>query len=165
MKLKQILELVALAVQIISFPVVAWSIYWARKEARAARDLQIALNLSESFRTRWEGGWSDALYEVKQALQESKSDEVPRRYKDPLFQMLNWIDWLGVLINRKSLSEKGIIFDSIGPQFVEIINISRPLLKPYFEKHGPNYWGGLVTVAEALNVQGLEDLGKPTTDQ
>jgi hypothetical protein len=163
MTLKQFLELVALVVQIISFPIAAWSLYWARKEAKASRDLQIALNLSESFRSRWEGGWSDALYELKQIQRSSDNAEVPEKYRDPLFQMLNWIDWLGVLIRRKSLSDKKIIFESIGPQFVEIIEISRPLLKPYFAEHGPDYWAGLVTVAEALKVQGLEALGRPAS--
>ena len=70
--------------------------------------------------------------------------------------MLNWIDWLGVLIRTKSLSEKEIIFGSIGPQFTEIIEISRPLFEPDLEKHGTKYWAGLLTVATALNIK-LED--------
>ncbi len=153
MTLKEILEVLALLAQIIGFPFAAISIYLARKEARAARDLQIALNLSESFRSRWEGGWSDALYEVKQAQEASQSKEIPVKNRDSLFQMLNWIDWLGVLIRTKSLSEKEIIFGSIGPQFTEIIEISRPLFEPDLKKHGSKYWAGLLTVAAALNLR------------
>ncbi len=150
---KQLLEVIVLLVQIISFPIAAGSLYLARKEAKASRDLQIALNLSESFRSRWEGGWSDALYKVKEAQQTSGSKEVPIEYRDSLFQMLNWIDWLGVLIRTKSLSEKEIIFGSIGPQFVEIIDISRPLIEPDIQEHGSKYWAGLLTVAQAQNVE------------
>jgi hypothetical protein len=150
---KQLLEVIVLVVQIISFPVAAGSLYLARKESKASRDLQIALNLSESFRSRWEGGWSDALYEVKEAQKTSGTNEVPVKYRDRLFQMLNWIDWLGVLIRTKSLSEKEIIFGSIGPQFVEIIDISRPLIEPDIQKHGSKYWAGLLTVARAQNVE------------
>jgi hypothetical protein len=149
---KQLLEVIVLLVQIISFPIAAGSLYLARKEAKASRDLQIGLNLSESFRSRWEGGWSDALYKVKEAQNASGSKEVPIEYRDTLFQMLNWIDWLGVLIRTKSLSEKEIIFGSIGPQFVEIIDISRPLIEPDIRKHGSKYWAGLLTVAQAQNV-------------
>jgi len=153
MDAKQVLELIVLVVQIISFPIAAGSLYLARKEAKASRDLQIALNLSESFRSRWEGGWSDALYKVKEAQRTSGSNAVPVEYRDRLFQMLNWIDWLGVLIRTKSLSEKEIIFGSIGPQFAEIIAISRPLVEPDIKEHGPKYWAGLLTVAEAQNVE------------
>jgi hypothetical protein len=154
---KQFLEIVVLVVQIISFPVAAGSLYLARKEAKASRDLQIALNLSESFRARWEGGWSDALYKVKETQKTSGSRDVPVEYRDRLFQMLNWIDWLGVLIRTRSLSEKEIIFGSIGPQFVEIIDISRPLIEPDIQEHGSKYWAGLLTVAQAKDVEWTRD--------
>ncbi|MDX6404471.1 MAG: hypothetical protein QOH70_1926 [Blastocatellia bacterium] len=150
---KQVLEVIVLVVQIISFPVAAVSLYLTRKEAKAGRDLQIALNLSESFRSRWEGGWSDALYKVKEAQKASRPNEVPLEHRDHLFQMLNWIDWLGVLIKTKSLSKKEIIFDSIGPQFVEIIDIGRPLIESDIRKHGSKYWAGLLTVAQAQDVE------------
>ncbi len=157
MATKQLLEVVVLFVQIISFPFAAWSIYLARKEAKASRDLQIALNLSESFRSRWEGGWSDALHEINDA-QKASSDpnEVPVKCRDRLFQMLNWIDWLGVLIRNKSLSKKELIFDSIGPQFIEIINISTPLVEPEIQTLGPKHWAGLLTVAHAQKVKWTE---------
>jgi len=153
MTLKSILELLALVVQIVSFPIAAWSIYLARKEAKASRDLQIALTLSESFRERWEGGWSDALYELKQVLRTSGSNEVPKEYNDHLYKMLNWIDWLGILINHKSLSEQRIIFDSIRPQLVEIIQLSRGIIWDDLKRHGEDYWAGLRTVADALDVE------------
>jgi len=153
MTLKSILELLALVVQIVSFPIAAWSIYLARKEAKASRDLQIALTLSESFRERWEGGWSDTLYELKQVLRTSGSNEVPKEYNDHLYKMLNWIDWLGILINHKSLSEQRIIFDSIRPQLVEIIQLSRGIIWDDLKRHGEDYWAGLRTVADALDVE------------
>ena len=155
-KLKAILEVLALIVQIIGFPVAAISLFMARKEAKASRDLQIALTLSESFRSRWEGGWSDVMYELKQVLKTSDSDEVPIKYRDHIYKMMNWIDWLGILIKTKSLSEKKIIFDSIRPQLVDIIKISRPLIRKDTELNDENYWAGLHTVAAGLNIK-LED--------
>lgn len=153
MTLKEFLELLALVIQIISFPIAAWALYMTRREAKASRDLQIALSLSESFRSRWEGGWSDALYELKQAQEATNTNDVPEKDRDPLYQMLNWIDWLGVLIRTKSLSEKEIIFGSIGPQFLQIINTSRPFIETEIQKKGPRYWSGLLIVAKALDVE------------
>lgn len=160
--LKAILEVLALFVQIIGFPVAAISLFMARKEAKASRDLQIALTLSESFRTRWEGGWSDVMYELKQVLKTSESDEVPIKYRDHLYKMMNWIDWLGILIKTKSLSEKKIIFDSIRPQLVDIIKLSRPLIKQDTELNDKDYWAGLLTVAGALNIK-IEDAAQKET--
>jgi len=70
--------------------------------------------------------------------------------------MLKWIDWLGVLIRNKSLSKKELIFDSIGPQFIEIINISTPLVEPEIQTLGPKHWAGLLTVAHAQKVKWTE---------
>ena len=155
MSVKEFLELLALVIQIVSFPIAAWSLYWARKEAKASRDLQIALNVWESFQTRWEGGWSDAFYAVKEAQAASGTKDVPTEHQDVFFQMLNWIDWLGTLIRTKSLSETEIIFGSIGPQFGEIIDLGDPLLQPYFEKYGRAYWKGLLRVARELKTKGI----------
>ncbi|HKR61795.1 MAG TPA: hypothetical protein VJS64_19065 [Pyrinomonadaceae bacterium] len=155
MPLKEFLELLALIVQIVSFPIAAWSLYWARKEAKASRDLQIALNVWESFQTRWESGWSDALYAVKEEQEASGTSEVPGKHRDSFFQMLNWIDWLGSLIRTKSLSETEIIFGSIGPQFAEIIDVGEPLLQPYFKKYGRPYWKGLLRVAREIKAKGI----------
>ncbi|MFZ0063682.1 MAG: hypothetical protein WAL47_16740 [Pyrinomonadaceae bacterium] len=154
--LKAILEVLALFVQIIGFPVAAISLFMARKEAKASRDLQIALTLSESFRSRWEGGWSDIMFELKEVLKTSDSDEVPVKYRDHLYKMMNWIDWLGILIKTKSLSEKKIIFDSIRPQLVDIIKVSRPLIRKDTQLNDEDYWAGLRTVAAGLNIK-LED--------
>ena len=156
MSARQILEIIALIVQIISFPIAAWSLYWARKEAKASRDLQIALNVWESFQTRWERGWSDALYAVKQEQKATSTREVPIKYHDSLYEMLNWIDWLGTLIRTKSLTETEIILGSIGPQFGEIIDIGEPLLEPYFQEHGRKYWKGLLRVAKELKAKELK---------
>ena len=119
MTIKEKLELLALVVQIISFPIAAWSLYWARREAKASRDLQIALNVWDSFQKHWEGGWSNAFYAVQEAQQASGSTEIPNEHRDAFYQMLNWIDWLGTLIRTGSLSETEIIFGSIGPQFAK----------------------------------------------
>ena len=153
MTFTQYLQVVALIIQIISFPIAAWALYMTRKEAKASRDLQIALSLSESFRSRWEGGWSNALYEIRLAQDAAKTNEVPEKDRDPLYQMLNWIDWLGVLIRTKSLTEREIIFRTIGTQFRQIINASRTFLEPEIQKEGPEYWSGLLIVAKALDVE------------
>ena len=153
MSRKEWLELLALVIQVISFPIAAWALYMTRKEAKASRDLQIVLNLSESFRSRWEGGWSSAMYKLKEELEAINTNDVPEKNRDPLYEMLNWIDWLGVLIRAESLSEKEIILDSIGPQFVDIINTSRSFLEQEIQDKGPKHWSGLLTVANALNVE------------
>jgi hypothetical protein len=153
MTIKEKLELLALAVQIISFPIAAWSLYWARKEAKASRDLQIALNVWDSFQTHWEGGWSNAFYAVQEAQQASGSTEISNEHRDTFYQMLNWIDWLGTLIRTGSLSETEIIFGSIGPQFADMIDLGEPLLEPYFQKYGRPYWKGLLRVAKEIKAK------------
>jgi len=150
---RQILEIIALVVQIISFPIAAWSLYWARREAKASRDLQIALNVWDSFQKHWEGGWSNAFYAVQEAQQASGSTEIPNEHRDAFYQMLNWIDWLGTLIRTGSLSETEIIFGSIGPQFAEMIDLGEPLLEPYFQKYGRPYWKGLLRVAKEMKAK------------
>jgi hypothetical protein len=93
-------------------------------------------------------------------LRTSGSNEVPKEYNDHLYKMLNWIDWLGILITHKSLSEQRIIFDSIRPQLVEIIQLSREIIKGDMKRHGEDYWAGLRTVADALKV----DLNKTSLE-
>lgn len=162
---KEWLGLLALVIQIVSFPIAAWALYMTRKEAKASRDLQIALTLSESFRSRWEGGWSSELYKIRLAQDAAKTNEVPEKDRDPLYQMLNWIDWLGVLIREKSLTEKAIIFRSITPQFRQIINTSRTFVEEEIQREGPEYWSGVLIVANSLGIEWTKEYYRGLTQR
>jgi hypothetical protein len=152
MRLKETLEIIALIVQMVSLPIAVWSIYWARKEAKNSRDLQIALELSESFRSRWESNWRTTLKEVEEAQSKYHGADVPTKHQVELINMLNWIDWVGTLIKNKSLSNQKVLLGTLSPQFTRIIKAGRSMLEEDIRKEGRDYWGGVLVIVETLGI-------------
>jgi len=64
LRLVPIVEALAL---IVGVPIAALQLYIGRKHAQAARDLEVILSLSESFRTRWETGWWGCLRRLEES--------------------------------------------------------------------------------------------------
>jgi hypothetical protein len=138
---------------------VVWQIHLARKEAsdsrREASDsrhLDIVLNLSESFRSRWESGWRGSLREIEEA-----HNNISPKHREQLLNMLNWIDWCGRIlkwIDRGSVgflqaSAEELLFETVGPQFNRIIKVSDS--HSIMSEAKPNkHWEGVDTVREKL---------------
>lgn len=161
MEARQWLEMTMFIATIVSLPIAAWSIYSARREAKASRDLDAALKLSESFRSLWEANWRRSLRDIIETQEKSQTSDVPSEYREQLDSMRNWIDWFGSLIRAGSISENHVLFGSIRPQFVQIISAGRSVIESDIRENGPEYWAGLNVVAKQLRIKWAEGLFPP----
>jgi hypothetical protein len=152
MSVRDWFELFAFTAQIVTFPIVGCSIWLARIQANAGRDLQIALQLAESFRARWETDWRKALSEVTRAQKAAGNDLVPAELAEKIHNMLNWVDWVGNLIRTRLLTNPVVVLGSIEPQLAEIIRAGRSVVVEDLRKEGAAYWSGVVEVAKRLNI-------------
>lgn len=151
-ELRDILEMLSFVAQIISFPVAAISIILGQREAKASRDIQIALSLSESFRQYWESGWAEHLEAIIESQSESDTKTFSKTQEKQLRFMLNWIDWLGVFIKTKHFSKPEIIFGSISGRLLQIINLGQPIIESDIKENGVNYWSGVLNVSSLLSI-------------
>jgi hypothetical protein len=152
MSFRDACELLYFVAQTISLAFIALSIYVARKEANASRQLQIMLDLSASFRARWEASWAKTVRTIVETQETSKDNVVPAQYEDELRFMLNWIDWVGILKRTGLLTQYDVVFGGIGPAMSSIIKLGRPIVEKDISAKGKNYWSGLLDVAEALDL-------------
>jgi hypothetical protein len=152
-ELRDLLEMLAFAAQIISFPIAAVSIFLSRTEAKASRDLQVALTLSDSFRKYWESGWGETLEAITDFQKLNPGTDLSKEHEKQLRFMLNWIDWLGTFIKTKCFSKPDIVFGSISMRLCQIINAGRVTLERDMEKFGVDYWNGVLTVSKLLKIE------------
>jgi hypothetical protein len=150
-EIRDVLEVLSFAAQIISFPVAAVSIILARREANASRNIQIALTLSESFRKYWESGWADFLQATANQNIEAGDDFSDEQIRQIRF-MLNWIDWLGVFIQTKHFSNPQIVLGSISGRLREIITLGRSIIADDTARYGADYWSGVNRVSMLLGM-------------
>ena len=127
-----------------------------QKQFQSSRDLEISLNMIESFRVRWETSWRVAFREIKSVF--SENEEIKGEHLDDLLNMLNWADWLGNLIAREQLRNHQIIFDAVGTQLEDMLRVGRKKITDDCKKRGIDYWQGLVTVGTLLKVDWVNSL-------
>lgn len=135
-----------------------WQVSSARKDANASRNLDIVLNLSESFRSRWESGWRVALREIKK---EDNISNISQEHRDQLLNMLNWINWCGKILRGidRSSSAQEILFESIGTQFDQIIKAGCPITSEGKQIKGSDHWEGVDEVEQRLQDYGIREQG------
>jgi hypothetical protein len=163
-ELNQVVSILANVAQALAVIVAVWSLSSSRKEAKASRDLDVALNLSESFRTRWESGWAECLEAVGADHRNGRPGDLPPEHVKQLRHMLNWVDWLGTMLKNHCLANEQVIFDSIQIPIRRIINAGQPLVEQDVQEFGFDYWASLFVVANRLNVEWVSDLQRRTTD-
>lgn len=129
------------------------AIWQSRNESRANHNLQVILQLSESFRQRWESRWEDALIQAEQSKGKLKPDVVKN-----IRHMLNWIDWFGTLIRQNQFTDPNSVLASLRPTFLRIINVARPVIVADTSKHGTKYWESLFIVAKLLEINWVTQL-------
>jgi hypothetical protein len=78
--------------------------------------------------------------------------------KHKLLSLLNWIDWVGVLIRRHAFKNTSLIFDTIGGNLTQAIVTSRDVLN----EQGKGTWPGVFEVARRLRL--LDKQGKISTE-
>lgn len=167
MNLHKKLQIFSLIAQIISFPIVALSIYLTQVESKQGRDVEIALTLAESFRSRWETGWQTTLREVSTKTEFTQPVLVPvlyqeycEHYYEPIVYMLNWVDWVGIFMTTESLTNEEVVFGSLQMQFEQIINAGRPIIQWGVDEKGLGYWKGILTVGKRLQIDWVEELAQ-----
>lgn len=163
-ELRDMVEFVANLAQAFAVIFAAIALVQGQKDAQATRDLEIFLNLSQSFRRRWEAGWGRTLQEIRASMHTSHVFEVPEQYREELSYMLNWVDWLGTIMRTSVLGNDDVIFGSIGPTIMRIINAGRPLIERQCREHGLDYWGSLFIVARRLNIEWVDDLERELSE-
>ncbi len=146
--IKPLLEAVALVATSVGFVLGLYQVYMGRAEAQTARDLEITLSLSESFRNKWETSWRRSL---KELTARSAAGEIDGS-EEELANMLNWIDWLGNLIDNRHLKNVDVILGAIGPQMRAMMEVGRPVIEQETRDQGPEYWRGLLIVADRMGV-------------
>lgn len=124
----------------------------SHKQTIKAQYLQIILSISESFRDKWESGWSDTLEELNSSHKERMTDPIPEKHLKDIRYMLNWIDWLGAMKSSEALDNLDILTSSIGVPMTAIINSGYEILLDDCAKNGSSYWKNLFVVAKHLKI-------------
>lgn len=141
MSMKAVFEIAALGAAALGVPIAVYQLYVGRREAQAGRDLQVALTLSESFREKWDAQWGEALRRSESGADISEAHELA------LEGMLNWVDWLGTLINHGHLADSGVVLDTLAYPINELLGRYRDRILQDVNDHGRDYWGGVLAVA------------------
>lgn len=79
--------------------------------------------------------------------------------------MLNRIDWLGAIVQRRKLNDEKVIFSSIGYTLIRIINLSKSLIVADTKIHGIQYWAGVLAVGKKLKIDWVINLLKQNNGQ
>ena len=164
-ELTQVVSILANVAQAVAVIIAVWTLASNRKDAKASRDLEVALNLSESFRTRWEGGWAECLEAVGADHRIGRPGELPPEHAKQLRHMLNWVDWLGTMLKNRCLANEQVIFDSIQIPIRRIINAGQPVVEQDVQEYGLDYWSSLLVVANRLNIEWVRELQGRSADQ
>ena len=117
---------------------------------RRARNMDASLQRFFDFRDRWEAKWGDVLQRdvPNLDLEERHTGEVGRE----LTYMLNWLNWMGVLIENKWFG-RDVVVATLGPVVKEIPKVSAHKLQPDIEEHEEGWWGGVEYMA---GLKGIE---------
>jgi hypothetical protein len=135
-------------VQIVGFPLALIGVFLAYREGRKSRDLQAALTFADSFRSSWETSWSKALDEAEDLAR--RGEQPTEELREQLFTMLNWLDWVGWLIDSDVLARPQTVLASIGPQLKRAMGVVMPIMEDDEARHEVGYWHGVRTLERTL---------------
>lgn len=143
MMIKDGLQIGAWLVTIFGFPLTALTIWFNGRHANRSRDVAIVSNFVNRFHDKWSSDWR-AIVEgsgIRDQLDKNK-----------LYDMLNWIDWLGILIQRDVFSDPSLFLNSIEPTLRKAIGLTKDEL----DKDGKNCWPGVFTIANLIGLVGKD---------
>jgi hypothetical protein len=112
--------------------------------SRKSMDIQTVTALSVHFQNKWESSWRDVCRKGIPIEKIGKKQE-----QDELFDALNWIDWLGVLVQTKSFANPNLILRSISSPLRQIIELGLDEIN----REGPKEWPGVFEVANWLKFE------------
>jgi hypothetical protein len=136
-------------VQVVGLPIALFALYFGQRDARRSRDLQTALSLIESFRTRWEGTWRDAITTAERSAK--NGDPADAATRTEFLNMLNWIDWLGSLIETRALGRPDPLILTLQPQLRRILELAEPVLRDDTRALSADNWIGVGRVRRILD--------------
>jgi len=120
--------------------------------------LQAILAVSESFRARWENGWSDVLDQLESPVEDASAAETPQHQTRHVRFMLNWVDWLGALNRCGAIPDLSILTSSLRFPLTRIITVGRPIIESDVKHHGAKFWQNLWLVAQHLEIPWIADV-------
>jgi hypothetical protein len=145
-----VLDVVVAAVQIVSLPVAALSIYLAHRSAKNAREIEMELHLADNFRSRWEASWRKALSEIEAG---PAAMQLSGKQEEELVNMLNWLDWIGTLMRTGRVPVRMAAFSTLKPQLDRIVRTSQGMIEADVADEGREFWGGLLFLVRELNLE------------
>lgn len=145
--------LIATSLQLVGLLLVAAGLVVSSRRDTEARDTAIVINVGLDYRQRWESGAREVVGRLERRGDAAASPDDHAA----LVAMLNWVDWLGVLIKHRALRKPGLVLDTIGPSMARILELGYPAIDTETARHGGDYWAGVVEVGERLAERGLLD--------
>ena len=137
------LDTIEKLVTIIGLPVAIWAIWASMRSTQKTSDVEIIAMLSIRFQEKWEQSW-EKLFDYGQVISKNSFPDLLRT----LYDALNWIDWLGVLIEERAFSQPNLIIKSIRPVLKKIIWMGHVVLN----EEGPEEWSGVFHVAKWVDM-------------
>ena len=138
----ELLEVVEKLVAIFALPIAIISLILSQKSAKNSSDVQLVATLSLRFQDMWEREWRTV---VQGDFDDPKYFE---KNKLKIYALLNWIDWLGVLLKEGGLSKPDLILRSISSTLTLVITKSKNIILD----DGWDDWTGVRCVAEKLGI-------------
>jgi hypothetical protein len=147
-QIKEFFDIIVGIVTVVGFPIAIYSIIASNKNTQKSIDIQVVTSLAMQFHQRWDAEWRTLVHKV--------SDPVTASSVEPqhVYSLLNWIDWMGVLMLRGALRDKNLVLDTIGLSLQDAIGANRETLNV----QGAVEWAGIFEVAKRLRM--LNDKGQ-----
>ena len=121
------------------------------RQNNKSRNLEAIFHISDDMRQRWEHNWGRIL-----------RDEAPRLDLDArqigevgqqLTYMLNWLDWMGVLLKGK-LMDKTVLFATLSSPIAQMLRVSAHQIQCDIDDpaKGPDWWGNALYLASQREI-------------
>lgn len=144
------IEVLTICVGLASVVVACLSLAAASKSSSDSQNLQVILQLSESYRQHWENGWNATLVELEEYNGQNISKPLSTELQIKVRSYLNWIDWYGNILQSKLFRKSDVFTKAVGPSMLRVINASREMIACDIKEHGQGHWSGLLFVAKML---------------
>jgi hypothetical protein len=138
-------------VTILGFPLAIATLRHSAYQAQRGRELTALLDISKSFASRWESRWQIHMKDIDEKLFLDKFD-IDNETHRAVIEMLNWIDWVGMLFKSKLIRNYSTLFSSIEPQIRLALRVGAPEIRRDQRRRGNNHWPGLIFIAEKMNI-------------
>jgi len=143
MEFNTTLDIAVKIVELFGLPLAFAALWLSSRQTAKAQDLQTVLSLSDSFRSRWEGGWQKTIIKCEKLAASDKLTSLPKGLELELRTILNWIDWLGVMMKWRLLNQPQAVLQSIGPSIENAISLGRFIVERDEDNFGVGHWSGL----------------------